>query len=569
MDLVGRGPNGRLDTMAACMLLWSGAVSFSVSDISWDGTSHSVREPTIRDDVVGMYRLRHDDVAASVPEMLAIMQALDADERLRVDSSRLAESVRCALPEGDLTGMGLFLLQGGTHPLVVEMTDDKTIRIRYDERLARGIPDLQQLLCGFALRLRALRGDTGDFTLLLSQRDATHTVAEIPDFEGCVDGASTQIDSRVTVKGEPVAEGPESLDADTGKGNNPQSSYLRQICRLEASAYTIRRLLVSTNRRVRELEEACAKAEQSMPDPNDDQYAAKKPTARGLPSSSKAARSLAIRSVIYIAFGVFLFLVGSQLALGSDKLLPQVMKPVEEAIAMAVDMLGLSSEEVPQIDASDATSMLGVPQESITNACRIVGLLLMSFAILIPVLRILGHKRRLDRELARTHSQRALLTALVEKQNNHIYVSYNMALEAWARDLEDMTREGNRAQETRRMLEDAQSSVLGALDAIYEGGPVPTSLRDLGAVCTMADFLDTGQCEEIAGEDGAAARFESEQARGKVSADPQKASPTQPTLRATVRAAEELVQSIDAEPSEKRRQTRISEYCEGVGTHLA
>lgn len=550
MDLIGRGPNGRLDSLAACMLLWSGAMSFCLDSITWDGTAHHIGAPTIHDDIIGMHRVRHDDVEAIVPEVLEIMKALDADKSLRVPEAQIAEALRCALPESDLTGMGLFLLQGGTHPLVVEPVDNATIRIRYDERLARGIPNLQHLLCRFALRLRSLRGNEGDFTVLFCKRDATQAVAEIPDFEGAVEGASTKLDACVHVKGEQGTTG----------STNQESNYLRAICQLEEVAYTIHKLIVSANRRKRELEEACAKTEKDMPSPEDEQFQTKKASARGLTDSPKAARSLAIRAVFYLAFGVLLFAAGSQIAMGPGKLLPQVMAPVEEAIRAIMKAVGLSSEEVPQIDAAGAMAVLGVPQGSITNACRIVGLLLMSFAILIPAWRIIRHKRRLDRELERNYAQRALLTALVEKHNNHVYISYNMALEQWAADLEGITRQKGLVQETLKMLDDAQVTVGNALSKRYEAGPIPPTLRNMSAACTMADYLVTGQCDSIAGKDGAAARFQRECAESKASTNPQKALATQPTLRAATRSAEQLVQSIDAEPSEERRQVRIASY---------
>lgn len=549
--------------MAACMLLWSDAMSFCLDGITWDGTSHHVSAPTIHDDIIGMHRVRHDDLEAVVPEIISIMNALDADKSLRVPSSSLAESVRCALPEGDLTGMGFFLLQGGTHPLVVELVDNATIRIRYDERLARGIPNLQHLLCRFSLKLRALRGNEGDFTVLFVKRDATQAITEIPDFEGVVEGACTKLDARVDVEGESLEESFGALDI-AAASTNQESNYLRAICQLEAGAHTIHKLLLATNHRRRELEEACARTEKEMPNPNDEQFHAKKASAKGLPSNSKAARSLAIRSAIYIVFGIFLFVVGSQLVMGSSKLFPQVMQSAEGIILSAVDTLGFSSEEVPPIDAAEATAMLGVPEDSITNACKIVGLLLMSFAILIPVWRIISYKRRLDRDLARSSAQRALLTALVEKQNNHIYVTYNMALEAWAADMENMTKEKDLAQQTQKMLEDAETTVRDALDKRYEEGLVPPSLRNMSAVCTMADYIDEGYCNEIAGEDGAAARFQRDCAKSKVSASPQKAMPTQPTLRAATRSADNLVKSIDTEPSEERRQKRIAAYLKSV-----
>lgn len=547
--------------MAACMLLWSGAMSFDLESISWDGDAHHVGTPTIHDDIIGMYRVRHDDVEVVVPEVLNIMKVLDADKSLRMPASAIAKELRCALPKGDLTGMGIFLLQGGTHPLMVELVDNATIRIRYDERLARGIPNLQQLLCRFAQRLRSLRGNEGNFTVLFLKRDAAQTVAEIPDFEGAVEGASTKLESRVHVEGVPMETLPSAQDAGAA---SQDSNYLRALCQLEEDAYTIHKLIVAANRRKRELEEACDKTEKDMPNPDDEQFQTKKASARGLPDNPKAARSLAIRAVFYLVFGFFLFSVGLQLAMGSNMLFPQVMKPIEEAIRTAVNMLGLSSEEVPQIDAASATAMLGVPEDSITNACKIVGLLLMSFAILIPVWRIIRHKRRLDRELERSNAQRALLTALVEKQNNHIYISYNTALEQWASDLESITNQKDLVHQTLKTLNDAQATVGEALDKRYESGTIPPSLRNMSAVCTMADYIDAGLCSNIAGEDGAASRFQRECTESKVSTNPQKALATQPTLRAVIRSTEQLVRSIDTEPSEERRQVRIASYLEHV-----
>ncbi|MEE1160359.1 MAG: hypothetical protein UHS51_13160, partial [Atopobiaceae bacterium] len=76
MDLIARGPNGRLDSMAACKLLWSGAVSFEEENVVWDGQAHRLTEPTIHDDVISLYQLSHQDVESVLPDMLSLLATL-------------------------------------------------------------------------------------------------------------------------------------------------------------------------------------------------------------------------------------------------------------------------------------------------------------------------------------------------------------------------------------------------------------------------------------------------------------------------------------------------------------
>ena len=189
MDLIERSANGRLDSLAACKLLWSGALCVERDNTVGDAGIHSLPSPTIDDGVISLYGLSHEDVEASLADFRSLLEVLDGDEELRVAEERIHEAVRPALLAGGLTGASLFLLQGGSHPLIVEAKGPNALRVRLDERLERGIPDLQGLMCRMLCHLRLWDGNEEAFDVEFAKGVSNGSRNALLDFRGQVAGA--------------------------------------------------------------------------------------------------------------------------------------------------------------------------------------------------------------------------------------------------------------------------------------------------------------------------------------------------------------------------------------------
>lgn len=454
MDLTARGLNGRLDSFAACKLLWSGAVTFAE-----DGA------PQVDGGVVSLHGVTRDEVEGVLPDLLDLMRILDQDQGLRFSVDLPSEQVRAMLPHGgddhrDLTGSCLFRLQAGRHPLVVELAenggpDEKgAVRVRYESNLAAGVPGLQDLVCRMVWYLRAFRGDEGPFVVLFVRNRTNGEAGKLP--------------SRVEVPADYVDC---ASDAANLFQEDAESQHRRIVRVLQTNACATRTLRADAERRLEGYRQRQEKLKEAQPDPNAEPYCVPK-SSMGLPSGTKAAKSLVMRSAIYICVGVVVFAAGQRCVVGSERIARDFLTFVNDYASSLLDFVG-SVLGMPGLAVSASGAVL--PPDGMINALRVVGMILMGLGILWPVRRILKHKRRLDRELSHSKSHVAYMEALVEKRRLAAETSYAQALDSWARNLNETVEGEKLARESVLQLEATEGELCRAL------GGERTSARDLSA----------------------------------------------------------------------------------------
>ncbi len=582
MDLIERSPNGTLDPLAACKLLWSGALTFNNEHVVWDGRTHRILAPTINDDVISFYAVSHEDVAAVVPDLLRLLRTLEMDDALRVPPQAIADAICNALFTPHLTGATLFLLQADTHPLIVEAASSTTLRMRYDQKLSRGIPNLQKLLARLACHLRLFAEDQRPFAIEFVQNDG-RGLSAIQDFTGCVPGGVMHLDERVEAlnprevmalhnQADPSIghitntattthdQGPSVADATNHKASQcSEAALLRTACMLESGLYTTQTLLDSTRSRMQALEDELKRTEQAQPPAKP--YMAPSSASFGLPGSAHATRSLAIRSALYIGIGIVILLMGRMCLLRNQDLSRWLMVHVNKAFEIASDFAGLIFGQFSQVGTHNA---VGLPPDSLAGAIRIVGFALMGLGILFPVRKIISRNHRLKRELTYSKSHQNLLSELAEKQRISAQATYARDLDTWATHIKALEEDIDYTNRAVNKLEGTRTTLKTTLRSHYSSSPIPQSMQTLVGACTLADYLDSGKGASLDGDNGAVAQFKSDLATARIDLDPNKATALQPTLRATSRTTKNLLQSIEGKSTEEQRYAIINEYCDKV-----
>lgn len=583
MDLIERSADGRLDSLAACKLLWSGSIHVERSDAAWDGTTHALPTPIIDDSVISLYRLTRADVEAILPDILFLLEVLEQDEELRVAEEHVHEAVRPALLDGDLTGASLFLLQEGSHPLIVEAEGPNVLRVHLDERLERGIPNLQGLVCRMLCYLRLLRGDREAFDVVFVENGSRGSRNALLDFRGRVEGAQRCQNARVTeeeIRAVEQAFEPSdavSLNARKGIEQRPAQSREARILMaaylLESNVYVTEGLEAQTRQRLQALEQKHEKLMASQP--KQDAKRRKNPTS-GLLNNKAAIRSLGIRSAIYLAFGIALLMAGRTCITQSVELSRQLMSKVREAFALAGDFASLIFGQLQgmganaQLNSVDPGAILGIPSDAAAGAVRTFGYVLMLLGILIPIRKIHKRKRFLDRELAYTRSHVTYFENLAQKSALIAEAAYSQSLETWSHKLKEVIEESELAKDASKRLGRARSSSKDLLSECYESAEfLPPQMRNLAATCTLYDYLSRHRCNEIEGPDGAMELFERELAASRAAYDPKLASATQPSLRAAERERQQHVQSIERASSAISRHQIVIDHCDKTERVLA
>ena len=544
MDLVAKGPDGHLDPYAACMLLWSDAVSIATSEVTWDGRNHHAPNPVVNKGVISMYGVSPEEVRAVLPDFLSLLATLEADECLRVPLTKVAVPIRDVLPAGDLSGATLFLLQAGAHSLHIEPVDRSTSRIRYDALLAHGIPHLQTLLCRMLCHLRCLAGEHGTFAIEFVRSSRPRGSSDIREFKEIVPGGRAQLEARVEVE-DPLLEfgftdrlQQQDTSADASPAQPADVRSIREACALESRLYTTRRLYHTLELRLEGLEATEGELDSQRPDPNSELY--RKPSSSSLRKIGgvRAARSLAIRSAVYLTIGMAFLFVGRLCLTEPDTIVAQLVASLEGTMRTFTGFLGIITGRA---GLNSARLTFEIPKEPLMAAVRATGFLAMTIGIVFPVRKIFKHKRRLDHEVLHTQSHVAYLTALSEKSRLDGEAAYAEALDGWARDLQMVTEEAKAVRESLTKLEAAETDLHRVLDEVYGRDLIPVELRELSAVCTMVDYLETGQADDI---NSAAEQYRNDLVEGNVGTVPEQATVAQPTLRAlrssTDRFAREL-----------------------------
>ena len=524
MDLIACGPNGRLDSMAACKLLWSGAISFEREGIVWDGHAHKLQEPVIHEDVISLYRLSQKDVEAVLPDMLDLLATLERDEMLHAPIAYPPDDAWHVTTSGHVTGSTLFLLQSDDHPLIVEFADKDTFQVRYDMRLCGLIPGLQRLLRRMLCHLRIFRGDREPFTILFTKDEALSKKRAASNRTDSHQRPLEAMDARVVVDAAEIldvwsyhattsprksgAASDETAGTHHASAPQSQSTYLQAISVLESSLYTTRTLADATRRRINDFEKTRAQIDASKPDSKAAQRHANRALS-SLTSDARAIRSLAIHSAIYLCIGVAFMWIGRTFIMENEKMVQLITGIWTEAIGRATDFVSLTLGQAQSMGRRD---VMELPTDSVSGVLRVLGFLLMGFGIVFSVTRILRYRRRVNRERAFIHSHMDFIAGLSRKQQLSAEMAYSQELGSWASGVSQISNE----------IELAQSS----LDLLKK-----TSERTREALA---------ECREILGNDSPEA---------------------QPITLSTKRSATTLMKDIDAEFSEKERHERIASYC--------
>lgn len=513
MDLTERATNGKLHPSAACMLLWSGALDLDPEALTASDTRGLADALVVHDDVISLYGVSHEEVLSVLGDLGALLRQLEDDDALNVPSERMAPAVVSALPRERLTGGTLFLLQAGTHPLVVESADKDTLRVRYDEALARGIPNLQELLCRMACHLRVFGEDEGAFVVEFVSIDHARSKSPIAPFDGCVEGGVRRLPPSVAVAS---TEDVRDLCQNANDSTSPTSGPAGTAALLEASLYTTHALADATRRRVEYLQQKLQRLEGSKPDAGVMGRKPARSTPRGMMGEGVAMRSLGIRAAVYLAFGACLMWLGRLCLTEGDMIAKQLLHAWDQALATATSAINLVTGNAGLVGAVETPPL---PTEPMVEALKAVGYVLMTLGIVIPVWRIIRHKRRLDRELAYTQSHRAFFSALSEKRQLHVEAAYAQDLDAWAQGLKHTEEELAIARDSLEALEAAEKDTQRALEA-----------------CRAQMRANDQQTSD--------------------------ASDAQTVLRSAVRRTDTLVRQVDMQRDEEERRKLIRAHCE-------
>ena len=586
MDLLQKNVKGTLDAMAACKLLWAGALVFNRDDAEQESGSTTALTPTINDGVISLYSVSHEEVEAVVPDLLRLLSALEADDELHVDPAMVSPAVLEAFPTGQLTGATLFLLQSGDHPLIVEPAKKDCVRVRYDNKLARGIPHLQDLLCRMICHLRYYNGERGPCTVLFAANDNRGNPCGIADFEGCVRGAVELLDQSVEVDNCLEVEAFYVHSPAPDKANNatttsrestplgnatsapkqsPDIDLLRIANTLETNAYILHALADQTNRRIAEYEETLERVDQAQPSAKT--YKTSTSMPKDLLTNARASQSLALRSAVYIGIGVALLALGSACVKQNEDVSAWIVRMVDGAFVRAYDFIGLVLGQFGQVGTHVA---LGLPADSLAGLIRIAGYVLMAVGIIFPVRKILKHNRRLKRELALHKSHVDYMSALVAKKHMNDEIAYAQDLETWSAKLQSLETSISFAKRSRSKLEHASTKTADALARHYASTRrLPKSVQNLPAASTLFDYINTGRCSQLEGPNGALEQYRDDLRAARIDMDPSQATTLQPTLRTAVRSCDSLLRELEAQPSEEKRCLLVAEQCDKVITTLA
>ena len=547
MDLVARGAGGTLDSMVACKLLWSGALSFGPHEVTWDGERNRIVAPTINEDVISLYSLTREEIVAVTTDLLRLLDVLEEDEDLRVFDEHVTDDVREMLPCGHLTGGTLFLLQQGTHPLIIEPAGTNTVRVRHNEALANGIPDLRRVICRLVCHLRFSCGHEGPVSVVFVD-DAPHPHEHTVRMENTLEVKPLYDLARAAEEAKSGIEG-------------ERRRLLRVAGSLESSIYVTQALREATNEQLQYLEERREQVEQAQPDTKLHKSSALPTATTG---TAKASRSLVLRSILYLGIGVGLLLLGRKLVLDGAEVAAWINSCLYEVVAIASDYLSLTVGITIQADASN---MLGIPSDTIVSVLRIVGFGLVALGIVYPVRKILRRNRKLKRDIAYAQSHLSFISQLSEKQRLAAEAALAQDLDTWSKKLVSINDGIEIAHTCARRLHKTEDEAAMALACCYSNIDfLPQNMRALVPVCTITDYLDTGRCASLVGEDGAIEQYRRDLAAAIIDLDPNQATDLQPTLRTTARATSTALRRFETASSHERRLSVVDDHCNTVAS---
>ena len=151
-------------------------VFFEDDEIVWDGEHHrivgiQVNGAKIHEfmDYVNQFT-DFDDIQEAANFVVSFLTHLEEDEAFRIPRSRIAQGVRKAIREGDLTGITFANLAACAKAFQVTMKEEDQYICLYDTRLAMGIPYffnlMARLMWDFRSFMRSQNGVPFDITFV-------------------------------------------------------------------------------------------------------------------------------------------------------------------------------------------------------------------------------------------------------------------------------------------------------------------------------------------------------------------------------------------------------------------
>lgn len=135
---------------------------FNDDEIAWDGEHHKIvgiQVNLAKMDALMEFVSQHsdlDDIQETVNYLIGFLAELEKDEAFRIKRGRIAQGVRKALREGDMTGITFANLAACSGAFRIQLTADDEYICLYDTRLSMGIPHFFDLIARLLWDFRSL-----------------------------------------------------------------------------------------------------------------------------------------------------------------------------------------------------------------------------------------------------------------------------------------------------------------------------------------------------------------------------------------------------------------------------
>ena len=135
---------------------------FNDDEIAWDGERHKIvgiQVNLTKMDALMEFVSQHsdlDDIQETVNYLIGFLAELEKDEAFRIKRGRIAQGVRKALREGDMTGITFANLAACSGAFRIQLTADDEYICLYDTRLSMGIPHFFDLIARLLWDFRSL-----------------------------------------------------------------------------------------------------------------------------------------------------------------------------------------------------------------------------------------------------------------------------------------------------------------------------------------------------------------------------------------------------------------------------
>lgn len=133
-------------------LLGDGWLFFNEDEIVWDGEHHKIvgiQVNLAKMDELMNFVSQHsdlDDIQETVNYLIGFLAELEKDEAFRIKRGKIAQGVRKALREGDMTGITFANLASCSGAFRIQLSADDEYVCLYDTRLSMGVPHFFDLI---------------------------------------------------------------------------------------------------------------------------------------------------------------------------------------------------------------------------------------------------------------------------------------------------------------------------------------------------------------------------------------------------------------------------------------